>query len=112
MGLFDRFRKRVNEVVEETDTEAISAEENTSEAIEALDAISQHEEFSKISTHVPAYNTQSDFEGDDDDWEDLEEEEELELPSNNDDEWDDWDITNLEKRSNEIVEWALQRWKY
>ena len=26
--------------------------------------------------------------------------------------FDDWDISNLERRSNEIVEWALKRWKY
>ena len=45
-----------------------------------LDAISKHEEFSKIRTHVPDYNTQPDFEDDDDEWEDLDDEEELELP--------------------------------
>ena len=79
MGLFDRFRKRVNEVVEETDTEAISAEENTSEAIEALgnqqsvDAIENEE-----------------------DWDDIEEIEEPELQQSSeekstDDDWDDWE---------------------
>ena len=26
--------------------------------------------------------------------------------------FDDWDITNLESRSNELVDWALKRWKY
>ena len=88
MGLFDKFRKKVREAASEVDTDSLSADEGSEEA---LDAISQHEEFSKIRTHVPAYNTKPDFGDDDDDWEELDEEEELELPSNNDDEWDDWE---------------------
>lgn len=79
MGLFDRFRKRVNEVVEETDSDSISAEENSSEAIEALE--NQHSE--KIIEQ-------------DDDWEEIEEIEEADLQhpieeDSNDDDWDDWE---------------------
>ena len=32
MGLFDRFRKRVHEVAEQTDAEALSADEGSEEA--------------------------------------------------------------------------------
>ena len=37
MGLFDRFRKRVHEVAEQTDTDALSADEGSEEARAALD---------------------------------------------------------------------------
>ena len=79
MGLFDRFRKRVNEVVEETDSDSLSAEENTSEAIEALE--NQHSE--EIIEQ-------------DDDWDEIEEIEEADLQhpleeESNDDDWDDWE---------------------
>ena len=36
MGLFDRFKKRVEEVVDATDAESLSAQEGTSEAEQAL----------------------------------------------------------------------------
>jgi fused signal recognition particle receptor len=88
MGLFDKFRKKVREAASEADTDSLSAEEGSEEAFEAL---SQHEEFSKIKTHVPAYKTQPEF-GEEEEWEDFDEEEELELPSNKEnDEWDDWE---------------------
>ncbi len=79
MGLFDRFRKRVNEVVEETDSDSISVEENSSEAIEALE--NQHSE--EIIEQ-------------DDDWDEIEEIEEADLQypleeNSNDDDWDDWE---------------------
>ena len=36
MGFFDRFRKRVQEVADETDLDELTAEEGTEEAVEAL----------------------------------------------------------------------------
>ncbi len=59
MGLFDKFRKKVRDAASEIDTEAISAEEGSDEA---LDAISQQNEYLASRTHVPAYKTQPDFE--------------------------------------------------
>ena len=88
MGLFDKFRKKVREAASEANSDSLSAEEGSDEAQEAL---SQHEEFTRIRTHVPAYKTQPDFGDDEEEWEDFDEEEELQLPSNDDDEWDDWD---------------------
>ena len=36
MGLFDRFKKRVNEVIDETDIEKISADSESEEAKEII----------------------------------------------------------------------------
>ena len=36
MGFFDRFKKRVKEVADETDMDALTAEEGTQEAEEAI----------------------------------------------------------------------------
>ena len=86
MGFFDRFRKRVQEVADETDFDELTAEEGTEEAqetpnppspdmieveapdVEALETLSQHEEFARVRTHVPAYKTQPEFGDEDDDW--------------------------------------------
>ena len=88
MGLFDKFRKKVRKAAEEVDTESLSAEEGSEDAEQAL---SQHEEFSKLRTHVPAYKTQPGFDEEDDEWEDFDDDEELELPKNSEDEWDEWE---------------------
>ena len=88
MGLFDKFRKKVREAASEADSDSLSAEEGSDEAQEAL---SQHEEFTRTRTHTPASKTQPDFEDDEEEWEDFDDEEELQLPSNNDDEWEDFD---------------------
>ena len=79
MGLFDRFRKRVNEVVEDTDADSLSAEEDSAEAIEALN-------YQQIEEVVEP----------EEEWEEFEELEEQ--PSeqqteeqSNDDDWDDWE---------------------
>ena len=97
MGLFDKFRKKVREAASEVDSDSLSAEEGSDEAFEALShqeqlnhSEAQSKEILAGRTHVPAYNTQPDFE-DEEDWEDFDDEEELQLPSNNDDEWEDWD---------------------
>ena len=44
MGFFDRFRKRVKEVADETDIETLTAEEDSEEAVEALAAAEAHQE--------------------------------------------------------------------
>jgi len=71
MGLFDRFKKRVNDVVNDTDADALSAEADSAEGRAALEAVPQV----------------------DDDWDDLDALDEPVLPATNDseDEWDDWD---------------------
>lgn len=71
MGLFDRFKKRVKEVVDDTDADALSADVESSEGRAALEAAPQPDE----------------------DWEDLDALEEPAFPPSNDsdDEWDDWD---------------------
>tara|TARA_B100000900_G_scaffold70225_2_gene55563 strand:+ start:5719 stop:7125 length:1407 start_codon:yes stop_codon:yes gene_type:complete len=85
MGLFDRFRKRVNEVVEETDTDSISAEENSAEAAEALNhhhsaTELEHEEeweqLDEIDEDEPEQSLEKLTEDDDwDDWEEFDEDE-------------------------------------
>ena len=71
MGLFDRFKKRVKEVVDDTDADALSADVDSSEGRAALEAAPRPDE----------------------DWEDLDALEEPALPpsTDSDDEWDDWD---------------------
>ena len=90
MGLFDKFRKKVREAASDVDTDSLSAEDGSEEAMEAL---SQQQENLANTTTIPQ-NTPSEsdeeFE-DEEDWEDFDDEENLSLPSNNDDEWDDWD---------------------
>jgi hypothetical protein len=68
MGLFDKFRKKVREAASEVDSDSLSAEEGSDEALEALshqEQIAQSEAQSKeilaSRTHVPAQNTQPDF---------------------------------------------------
>ena len=79
MGLFDKFRKKVRDAASDVDSESISAEDGTQEAI---DALAKHGE-NKIESPIES--------GYDDDWEDIDDDEELNLPSTNDDDWDDWD---------------------
>ena len=79
MGLFDRFRKRVNEVVEDTDADSLSAEEDSAEAIEALN-----------------YQQTEEIIEPEEEWEEFEELEEPPLEQHqeeksNDDDWDDWE---------------------
>ena len=74
MGLFDRFKKRVKEVAEEVDSDALTAMEDSDEGIAALES----------SKHV------------EEDWEDetldIEDEQIVETPDeSSDDDWDDWD---------------------
>jgi len=72
MGLFDRFKKRVKEVAEEIDSEALTAVEDSEEGIAAIETSRIIEE----------------------DWEEETLEEEVEDPTSGesqDDDWDDWD---------------------
>ena len=74
MGLFDRFRKRVHEVAEETDDAALSVEESSEEAQALLNQPTAPEE---------------------DDWDDVDEEPAQpmvqETDTDDDDDWDTWD---------------------
>lgn len=91
MGLFDRFRKRVHEVAEQTDADALSADEGSEEAQAALIAAGQQpqspsptpaqqpttpeeEEWEDLDALDPVETTPSD------DWDDWDDEEEIELP--------------------------------
>jgi fused signal recognition particle receptor len=88
MGLFDKFRKKVQAAASEADTNSLSAEEGSDEAIEA---INQHQEIPVLNTPQPASSATQSNEDGDDDWEYFDDEEELELPSTQDDEWEDFD---------------------
>lgn len=72
MGLFDRFKKRVKDVVDETDERALSVAAASKEGQAAL----QQEPVAA-----------------DEEWEDLDEIEETPLPASttSDDDWDEWD---------------------
>ena len=79
MGLFDKFRKKVRKAASEVDSNSLSAEEGSDEALEALShqeqlvqAETQHntDVVSTIESETPGHT-------DDDDWEDFDEEEEL-----------------------------------
>ena len=72
MGLFDKFRKRVNKAAEEVDINALSADEESEEAQEALAV--------QDSNVTPP----------EEEWEEITEEEPLALPPA-DDEWEEWD---------------------
>ena len=79
MGLFDKFRKKVRDAASDIDSESISAEDGTQEAI---DALQKHGEIEIENPMEPEY---------DDDWEDIDDDDDLNLPSTSDDDWDDWD---------------------
>lgn len=74
MGFFDRFRKRVKEVVEETDIETLTAEEDSEEGAEAL-ATAETQEVAESE------------------WDDVEEIKapEIEVEATQEGEWDEWD---------------------
>ena len=75
MGLFDRFKKRVNEVIDETDIEKISTDSDSEEAKEIIENVVEDSQ-------------------DEDDWEDLEDSDDqlLEVDTNDsDDDWEDFD---------------------
>jgi len=72
MGLFDRFKRRVQEVADDVDSEELTATEDSDEGQVALQTATEIEE----------------------DWEEEPLSEPAELPAeptDSDDEWDDWD---------------------
>ena len=77
MGLFDKFRKKVQDAASEVDADSLSAEAGT---LEAQKAIELHEE---IKTSSPT--------NEEEDWEELDDDEVLELPTESSDDWDEWD---------------------
>ena len=95
MGFFDRFKKRVKELADETDLDALTAEEGSEEANEA------------IATTTPSVEEE---------WDDISEiEEPVETPTT-DDEWDEWDdepeplpTTTLSKKERKLLERERKR---
>tara|TARA_B100000767_G_scaffold166907_1_gene156268 strand:+ start:7152 stop:8579 length:1428 start_codon:yes stop_codon:yes gene_type:complete len=89
MGLFDRFKKRLTEVVDEVDTEAISADGDSTEAREALEQAKP--EFlveEPITVQKPeAVSSLTDEE----DWEILDDEIDSNVADEVDDDWEDFD---------------------
>ena len=108
MGLFDRFKKRVEEVVDATDAESLSAQEGTSEAERALKKAEENASTPKQVEHLQsAYDESGQDEDWDDDWEDLEESGSSE-PS--DDDWeDDWEDLDDEPTSVPLSKKELKR---
>ena len=76
MGLFDRFKKRVKEVAEEVDSDALTAVEDSEEAVAALESLTPIEEEWEEDVpdveHEP--NEETVIESQDDDWDDWEDE--------------------------------------
>ena len=87
MGLFDRFKKRVKEVAEEVDSEALTATEDSAEGKLALKTSAVHEDewedadTEELDQTLPPIEEEK-FE--DDDWDDEDEDDW-------DDDDDDWD---------------------
>ncbi len=99
MGLFDKFRKRVNEAAEEADIDALSTDEESEEAQEAL------------ASQNPI-DTQPEEE-----WDEIIDDEPLALPPT-EDEWEEWDEdeeetytlpTELSRREKKILAKAAKK---
>ena len=86
MGLFDRFRKRVHEVAEQTDADALSADEGSEEAQAALVAAGQQPQ---SPSHTPVQEPPSPLGEAEEEWEDLDALEPVETTPTGD--WDEWD---------------------
>tara|TARA_B100001113_G_scaffold145066_1_gene118840 strand:+ start:24545 stop:25903 length:1359 start_codon:yes stop_codon:yes gene_type:complete len=81
MGLFDRFKKRVKEVAEEVDSEALTAVEDSEEGIAAIETSRYIEEDWEEETFEEEFEEPTPSESQDDDWDDWDEEEDdIELP--------------------------------
>ena len=95
MGFFDRFKKRVKELADETDLDALTAEEGSEEAEEAI------------------ATTPASFE---EEWDDITQiEEPVEVPTTDDD-WDEWDdepelqpTATLSKKERKLLERERKR---
>jgi fused signal recognition particle receptor len=89
MGLFDRFKKRLSEVVDDVDTDAISAEGDSNEALGVLEQI-------KPTTNLEQPTSTKETEAskpitDEDDWEILDDEIVADSVKGQDDDWEDFD---------------------
>ena len=95
MGFFDRFKKRVKELADETDLDALTAEEGSKEAEEA------------IATTTASFEEE---------WDDITQiEEPVEVPTTDDD-WDEWDdepelqpTATLSKKERKLLERERKR---
>ena len=95
MGFFDRFKKRVKELADETDLDALTAEEGSKEAEEA------------IATTTTSFEEE---------WDDITQiEEPVEVPTTDDD-WDEWDdepepqpTATLSKKERKLLERERKR---
>ena len=97
MGFFDRFKKRVKEVVDDTDLDALTAEEDSEEADQII-----------AETTLPV----------EEEWDDISE---IESPSNEleptqEEDWDDWDdepepipVATLSKKERKLLEREKKR---
>ena len=91
MGLFDKFRKRVREVVDETDVDTLAADAGSQEANEAIQAA---EKIANTPTQVaqPTQQSPPPAPEAEDEWEWEEEDTpEQSTESATDDDWEDWD---------------------
>ena len=96
MGLFDRFRKRVTEVASEVNTDELSAEAESQEAQEALNAAAEipqihRTESGPIEQEPAEFEADIESESSGEEWEDLEALDALEDDGESQDEWDDFD---------------------
>ena len=97
MGFFDRFKKRVKEVVDDTDLDALTAEEGSEEAEEAM------------ASTAPTITEEE--------WDDITEiETPIEETPPEEDEWDEWDdepeplpATTLTKKERKLLEREKKR---
>ena len=102
MGLFDKFRKKVQKAASEVNSDEISAEEDSEEAKKAMDLRDSSD--SKPDTI------------DEPEWEEFDDDVDLELPKQNDDEWDEWDEeedyvlpTKLSRKEKKILAAAAKK---
>jgi len=100
MGLFDKFRKKVQDAVSEVDVDTISSEETSMPSQENPENPLSGQE---IEEPTPDFDGEGDWEeGDeesppetstnfDDDWEEFDDEEEATYETQNDDDWEEFD---------------------
>ena len=83
MGFFDRFRKRIKEVADDTNIDSITAEEDSEEAKAALTKRGEIENQLEKDTEITPPSEE--------DWEDIEEIDSVVLDKNEEEDWDDLD---------------------
>ncbi len=86
MGFFDRFKKRIKEVADDTDIESITAEEDSEEAQAALAKKEAAESQRDKEIELQIENTP-----DEGDWEDIEDIDSVIVNDGGEDDWDDLD---------------------